>query len=230
MSNDKKFILIDFDETLVLSPVGGYEGFEELREEFGFPDDYTERLKAHEEKHLADYTDRQAVIESARDERAHHEEYYRALGRALGFRWRTLKKYVTRTVDRRMKDIVFTEIDGIRDTLENWKKEGYMRIIFSNAFLSREGLIKRMGLDAYVDGSILSPQAGAAKPDTAMYAYALEKYDLEAKNGWIVDNEVENIQAFQKMGGQGAVVDMHQKEPEKMNEGIRTINHIRELL
>ena len=80
------------------------------------------------------------------------------------------------------------------ETLCNLKKTGASMYILSNAQeIFTIPLIKKLGLDAYFDGILLSSQCGVKKPDSRLFYHFLDMYELDANeciyigNNWDTD-------------------------------------------
>lgn len=229
MHGCQKFILLDFDGTLATEPVGGYEGFEEFQKEFDFSDDDIKKAKEYITNNLENYTRDEAVVRSAKDERAHHRSFYKNVVETLVIDQTKRGELTEKIIHRRMNELVFHEAEGAREALDDLQKIGYMRILFSNAFLSRKELIKRMGLAEYFEDIVLSAEAGVSKPDKGMYEFAFSKQNLDPSNGWIVDNEIVNVKTMIQLGGRGAVSALDHREGVIVKDNIPHISSIKEL-
>ena len=90
----------------------------------------------------------------------------------------------------------YPEVPGV---LERWRADGLRLVVASNWDVSLHEVLERTGLTPLVDGAVASAELGAAKPDPALFAAALEIAGVEAADAVHVgdswDADVEGARA-----------------------------------
>lgn len=85
--------------------------------------------------------------------------------------------------------------------LERWQRRGIELGIISNFDSRIYAVLEVLGLRDYFQTITISTEVGAAKPDAAMFATALQKHDCSAMEAWHVgDNYAEDFQAAKAVG------------------------------
>lgn len=227
-----EFILFDFGKTLVYGPQGGYAGFEEMQKQFGLSDEQINHGKRFREAHISKHVGSVRVVKAntLEKERQHHRRFFYATGEAMGLADGILKRYTDAATEWRMTVMSYHEVEGVRVALQKTREKGFANILFTNAFMSRRSYIEKMGLTSFFDAIFISGEVGLAKPDPAFYEHVFQEQSVRPENGWIVDNERENVEVMVRLGGRGAVIDLDQSERIVWKDEMPYINHIKELL
>ncbi|MGJ8633684.1 MAG: HAD family hydrolase [Luteolibacter sp.] len=96
---------------------------------------------------------------------------------------------------------IFTPNLPMWETIEKLRKTGHRLILFSNInSLHAPWLFENFPQFNLFQGKILSYQAGAIKPDPAIYHHATEKYNLTPSNTLYIDDLPANIQTGKDLG------------------------------
>ena len=69
-------------------------------------------------------------------------------------------------------------------TLEQWRSRGVPLGVISNFDSRLHGILKELGLRDYFSSVTISTEAGAAKPDAAIFAVALAKHGIQPALAW----------------------------------------------
>ena len=77
----------------------------------------------------------------------------------------------------------FRAFHDVRPALVELRAAGHRLVVVSNWDVSLHEMLRTTGLDALVDGAISSAEAGARKPDPAIFARALALVGAEAADG-----------------------------------------------
>jgi YjjG family noncanonical pyrimidine nucleotidase len=84
-------------------------------------------------------------------------------------------------------------VDGAREVLAALKPRVRIGIVSNNLLEEQQAKIRLCGFDPYVDALVVSEAVGIAKPDPAIFAYALEKLDCAPEeavmvgDSWVAD-------------------------------------------
>lgn len=94
--------------------------------------------------------------------------------------------------------LVFREVAGARDACRALAAHGLRLAVVSNWDISLHEQLARLGLDSLVDAVVTSAEAGAPKPETAVWRIALGRLDVLAERSVHVgdsDADVEGARA-----------------------------------
>jgi putative hydrolase of the HAD superfamily len=92
---------------------------------------------------------------------------------------------------------VYGDVAG---ALERWHRRGLKLAVVSNFDGRLIGLLRDLGLADWISVVVVSSAAGAAKPDPAPFALALEQLGLSAAEAWHVGDSPEDEQGAQAAG------------------------------
>jgi putative hydrolase of the HAD superfamily len=99
----------------------------------------------------------------------------------------------------------FAEVAGVLGELG---AAGVGRIVVSNWDISLHEQLEETGLAALVDGAISSAEAGAAKPDPAIFAHALRLAGVDAGDALMIgDDLVADVRGAERAGIAALLVD-----------------------
>ncbi len=83
-------------------------------------------------------------------------------------------------------------VPGCVDALSRARRAGWTPYIVSNGVTAQqEKKIFGLGLDAHVDGWVISEEAGVAKPDAAIFAVAAERAGRPIDGAWMIGDSAE---------------------------------------
>ena len=85
--------------------------------------------------------------------------------------------------------------DEIINFIDASKEKGYHIYVLSNAPLDIPEYIENIGLEAKLDGKIISAQERLSKPNHKIYELLLNRYNLNAEECLFMDDRKENIEA-----------------------------------
>jgi putative hydrolase of the HAD superfamily len=91
-------------------------------------------------------------------------------------------------VDAFVDSLVFTPVPGAIETLERLAAHTRLAVV-ANWDSSLHEHLARLGLDRYFDAVVTSAEAGAAKPDPAIFLAALRRLDVEPARALHVGDE-----------------------------------------
>ena len=92
---------------------------------------------------------------------------------------------------------VYGDVAG---ALERWHRRGLKLAVVSNFDGRLNGLLRDLGLADWISVVVVSSAAGAAKPDPAAFALALEQLGLSAAEAWHVGDSPEDERGAQAAG------------------------------
>ena len=85
--------------------------------------------------------------------------------------------------------------DKIINFIDTSKEKGYNIYVLSNAPLDIPEYIENIGLEAKLDGKIISAEERLSKPNHKIYELLLNRYNLNAEECLFMDDRKENIEA-----------------------------------
>lgn len=113
------------------------------------------------------------------------------------------------------------------EALAALRQEGVRVAVVSNWDCSLPEVLARVGLAGLLDGVVTSAQAGAAKPDPAIFRAALELVGVPAERALHAgDSLIEDVQGPAGAGIKAVLVD---RSGTRRTPGVRTISNLREL-
>jgi FMN phosphatase YigB (HAD superfamily) len=125
--------------------------------------------------------------------------------------------------------------DGV-DFLRHCKQAGHTLYILSNWDPESFIIMQQQYPDFFslFEGIVISGDVGMVKPDPALFAYLLERYKLDPRKTFYIDDRPENIQAAQEFGIQGCLYEKKsgflfkthgfQEVCKKLNKWLRSDN------
>lgn len=114
---------------------------------------------------------------------------------------------------------VFIELDKLIES-------GYRLGILSNTWPSLDRVFRRKNLRNYFDPFVMSSVTGCFKPDTKIFQYAINQTRLAANEILFIDDFAENIDAAEKTGMKGLLIDRYRDCEERPGN---CIGHLSEL-
>jgi putative hydrolase of the HAD superfamily len=97
---------------------------------------------------------------------------------------------------------VFVELDKLTES-------GYRLGILSNTWPSLDRVFTRKNLRKYFDPFVMSSVAGYFKPDARIFEYAIDRTRIAADQILFIDDFAENIEAAEKAGMKGLLIDRY---------------------
>ena len=88
----------------------------------------------------------------------------------------------------------------VPDALERWRQSGLALMVVSNFDRRLHGLLEQLGLRDAVDGVLVSSEAGAAKPDPALFEAALSQVPCSAEQALLIGDSGADQQAAAAAG------------------------------
>lgn len=89
-------------------------------------------------------------------------------------------------------DTVFVPVGGARALLEGLAGHARIGVLSNNVRAGVEKMLRRLGLDGYVDACFAADMVGVTKPDPAMFRAALEHFKAEPGEAVMVGDSWEN--------------------------------------
>lgn len=108
------------------------------------------------------------------------------------------------------------ELSGdVADALNHIRAAGRLVVIVSNGpTMMQEAKIQRTGLNALVDGWVVSQTEGIAKPDPEIFRRAAAKVSAEVEGAWMIgDNAESDIRGAQLIGCRTSWISRGRKWP-----------------
>ena len=96
-------------------------------------------------------------------------------------------------------------IDGMYQLVEELKEKGYGVYLLSNASVRQHEYWPRIAASKFFDGTLISADVHAVKPQPEIYRLCLEKFGLRAEESFFVDDVGANVEGAVNCGLQGAV-------------------------
>ena len=95
---------------------------------------------------------------------------------------------------------VLQPIDEMQRWIDELKNQGYHLYILSNAPVIFEEYVTNYSFVKLFDGSVFSGSIKIAKPDTKIYQYLMDKYQLNKEECLFIDDKLENVEASREFG------------------------------
>ncbi len=108
--------------------------------------------------------------------------------------------------------------ESILDYLRSLRPRFYVGLI-SNAWSDMRDYLTRNGVAFAFDYLTISAEIGAAKPDAAIYQFALEQAQVAPNEALFVDDMAANIEACERLGMRG----IHFRNPQAAMERVKEI-------
>ena len=96
-------------------------------------------------------------------------------------------------------------IEGMYELVEELKEKGYGIYLLSNASYRQHDYWPGIAASKFFDGTLISADVHAVKPQPEIYNLCLEKFGLKAEESFFVDDVGANVEGAVNCGLQGAV-------------------------
>lgn len=96
-------------------------------------------------------------------------------------------------------------IEGMYELVEELKEKGYGIYLLSNASYRQHDYWPRIAASRFFDGTLISADVHAVKPQPEIYNLCLEKFGLKAEESFFIDDVGANVEGAVNCGLQGAV-------------------------
>ena len=96
-------------------------------------------------------------------------------------------------------------IDGMYELVEALKEKSYGLYLLSNASYRQHDYWPRIAASKFFDGTLISADVHAVKPQPEIYNLCLEKFGLKAEESFFIDDVGANVEGAVNCGLQGAV-------------------------
>lgn len=96
-------------------------------------------------------------------------------------------------------------IDGMYELVEELKEKGYGLYLLSNASFRQHDYWPGIAASKFFDGTLISADVHAVKPQPEIYNLCLEKFGLKAEESFFIDDVGANVEGAVNCGLQGAV-------------------------
>jgi putative hydrolase of the HAD superfamily len=96
-------------------------------------------------------------------------------------------------------------IDGMYELVEELKEKGYGIYLLSNASYRQHAYWPGIAASRFFDGTLISADVHAVKPQPEIYNLCLEKFGLKAEESFFIDDVGANVEGAVNCGLQGAV-------------------------
>jgi putative hydrolase of the HAD superfamily len=123
----------------------------------------------------------------------------------------------------------FRAYPDVQPTLAEWRERGLPLVVASNWDISLHEVLERVGLGGSFDGVVTSAEAGARKPDPAIFARALEIAGVDADHAIHVGDSVEEDVRGARAAGIEPVL-LRRDGAARPAPGVRTIASLTELV
>lgn len=90
--------------------------------------------------------------------------------------------------------------DDVAPRLEQWRSQGLRLAVVSNFDGRLSGLLRGLGLSAWIEQVVVSSRAGAAKPSPVPFRIALEALGLPPQQAWHVGDSPEDAEGARATG------------------------------
>jgi len=97
-------------------------------------------------------------------------------------------------------DICMVPVEGAKEFCDYVKANGYNVYVLSNAHKSFYRYFPRYFDLEFFDGIVVSADVHTVKPNTQIYKYLLEKYNLKAEECLFIDDRADNVEGAIKAG------------------------------
>jgi len=97
------------------------------------------------------------------------------------------------------------EISGMFELLAELKASGYGIYLLSNASIRHHEYWSQIPASRFFDGTLISADVNAIKPEPEIYRLLLEKFDLRAEECFFIDDVAANIEGALRCGIAGTV-------------------------
>jgi putative hydrolase of the HAD superfamily len=136
------------------------------------------------------------------------------------------------------EDVLAALLDALRfyaypdsaPALAALRDAGVRTVVVSNWDASLHERLEETGLAGLVDGALASAEIGAAKPERAIFAAALELAGVPPEEAWHVGDTVEADVAGARAAGLAAVLIARGGAPAEPPAGVPVITSLAELL
>jgi putative hydrolase of the HAD superfamily len=122
----------------------------------------------------------------------------------------------------------FTAYPDAVETLPELRRRGLHVVVVSNWDCSLDTVLEDVGLGSYLDAVVTSAVAGSAKPDTGIFAAALEQAGVEADRALHVGDSLEEDVAGARAAGLPAV--WCNRARAGAPDGVTMVSDLRELI
>jgi len=96
-------------------------------------------------------------------------------------------------------------IAGMYELVEELKEKGYGIYLLSNASVRQHAYWSRIPASKFFDGTLISADVHAVKPQPEVYKLCLEKFGLKAEESFFIDDVGTNVEGAINCGLSGAV-------------------------
>ena len=120
-------------------------------------------------------------------------------------------------------EIMDSWFEKICDLIKDLKRKGYKIYGLSNTNIQFYNYIKNLDIGEYFDGFLISAVEKMMKPNKDIYYRLFEKFSLEPKECFFIDDTKENIIASEKCGMKGFVFSIN--EFEKLEKELQCIGY-----
>ena len=96
-------------------------------------------------------------------------------------------------------------VDGMYELVEELKEKGYGIYLLSNASYRQHAYWPGIAASKFFDGTLISADVHAVKPQPEIYNLCLEKFGLKAEESFFIDDVGANVEGAVNCGLQGAV-------------------------
>lgn len=100
-------------------------------------------------------------------------------------------------------------VEGMKELVAELKEKGYHIYLLSNASLRQHDYWERIPGWEYFQGKLISADVQVMKPNPDYYRLALEKFSLDPRECFFIDDVPANIEGAQSCGIRGAVFHMN---------------------
>ena len=104
-----------------------------------------------------------------------------------------------------MWDRPILPIPGMYELIEELKSKGYGIYLLSNASYRQHAYWPGVAASRFFDGTLISADVHAVKPQPEIYNLCLEKFGLKAEESFFIDDVGANVEGAVNCGLQGAV-------------------------
>jgi putative hydrolase of the HAD superfamily len=123
----------------------------------------------------------------------------------------------------------FRAYADVQPTLSEWRERGLRLVVASNWDISLHDVLDRVGLGRSLDGVVTSAEAGARKPDPAIFAHALKLAGVGADRAVHVgDSDEEDVRGARAAGIEPVL--LRRDGSATPAPGVRTIASLIELI
>ena len=223
-----RIILFDAGDTLVKARSGHWyipPNYAEIMVRYFISLPEEDRLDRAMEVGL-EYLNAHHYIVTEREELNQFIQYYTIVLRECGMANLDPAAPYELALDMVFNDEKFVFFPDVFNELDKLTESGYRLGILSNTWPSLDRVFRRKNLREFFDPFIMSSAVGFFKPDARIFEYAINQTGLAANEILFIDDFAENIDAAEKAGMKGLLIDRYRDGEKQPADCIRDLTEL----